>query len=189
MSEGLFRVVRVRRSLRRRTLVILVTAGLLLILLFATNALLRPGCSVLPVSLPSSYYSAAPADPEQVCQALGHPLPEPRYLPLGLHRSRILLLVADPAFAGSQPAANVSYAIDSRTVLALAVRTGAFPTGNQPNTTVDGLPAQVDQTTLANGSPDVSYLWSRGGLLLSLHINLVSGITRDEADQIAASIR
>jgi len=168
--------------------VILGMAGLLLILLVATNAMLRPGCSLLPVSLPSSSYSAAPADPAQVCQALGHPLAEPRYLPLGLHRSGIFLFVADPAIA-SQPAANVSYAIDSRNIMALALRVGAFPTGNQPNTTVDGLPAQVEQRTLADGSPDVSYLWSRGGLLLSLHINLVSGITREVADQIAASIR
>ena len=189
MSEGSLPPERRAKSPRRRTVMVLATAGLLLILLLATNAVVRPGCSLLPVSLPSSYYSAAPADPAQVCQALGHPLPEPRYLPVGLHRSRILLVVADPTFAGTQPAANVNYAIDSRTVMALAVRRGAFPTGNQQTTTVDGLPAEVHRATLADGSPDVSYLWSRDGLLLSLHINLVSGMTRDEADRVAASIR
>ena len=188
MSEGVFRLAPGLRSLRRRTVVIVVMAGLLLILPVTTYAIVRPGCSLLPVSLPSSSYSEAPADPAQVCQALGHPLAEPQYLPLGLHRSGIVLFVADPAIA-SQAAANVSYAIDSRNVMALALRVGAFPTGNQPNTTVDGLPAQVEQRTLADGSPEGSYLWYRGGLMLSLHINQVSGLTTEGADHITASIR
>lgn len=153
------------------------------------HAALRPGCSLLPVALPPPADYAVPSDPAQVCAALGRPMPEPHFLPLGLHRSGIGLHVADLPVPVVRVSVNVSYAMNSRNVMLLGAMPGAFPAGNQPNTTVDGHPAQVNERAIHDGTTDVAYLWSRDGLLLTLHVNLVGGLTRELADRMAASVQ
>jgi hypothetical protein len=87
---------------------------------------------------------------------------------------------------------TVSYAKNGRYVGLLdVVRGNGIPTGNigEINNNVGGAPAIVRQVHLASlNTDDMQYLWSRDGLLLSLHVQLVDGITREAADAMAASV-
>jgi hypothetical protein len=159
---------------------------------FGANAVFRPGCSLLPVTLPSEDNVAQLATPEQVCAVLGRPLPHAATLPRGA--------VARVAMDGPPPfgfaccrMVHVSYAMHGRNFARLTVhRQAAIPVGNvgQINATLAGAPAIIEQRRLpTTEDDDVSYLWARDGLLLGLHVRLADGITREAADAMAASIR
>lgn len=175
-----------------------VGAGLLalavgLAIVFALNAILRPGCSLLPVALPDDDPNGSfhPASPEQACAALGRPVPVATMLPDGVER-RGLAIAGAPLLRGPRDV-TVSYSKSGRGVALLRViRADGIPTGNlgDINGTVAGAPAIVRQTRLVSvDADDVLYLWSRDGLLLTLHVRLEPGIAREAADAMAASIR
>ena len=94
---------------------------------------------------------------------------------------------------GAQRIVTVSFAKDGRNIVLLQVMKGnEIPPGNvtEVNSTLAGVPAIVQQVHLSSiDADDVHYLWVRDGLLLSLHVQLAPGITRQSADAMAASTR
>jgi hypothetical protein len=160
------------------------------------NAVARPGCSLLPVELPTNPDRSSPGTPTQACAALGRPMPEVRYLPLGLRESE-LGIDGPPPFGDVPRQVQVSYAIGSVPLALLGSQRGSqIPPGNaaEVNGSVNGSPAIIDEHTYpAQGSaPQVTmvfYLWTHGGLLHSLRVRLDQGITREMADRMAASVR
>jgi hypothetical protein len=161
-------------------------------LAFSVNAVLRPGCSLLPVTLPDTEYTSQPASLEQACAALGRPLPRPDTLPIGARLAGIA--IAGPPFALECCwEIRVAYSINGRNFASLNVRRqAAIPEGNvgQVNAILAGVPAVIQQTRPPTlDSDDVSYLWARDGLLCGLHVRLADGVTREIADAMAESIR
>lgn len=179
--------------IRRRAITgALLVFAVVVVGLIAANAVLRPGCSLLPVALPDDPSGAnTPATPEQSCAALGRPLPQAGALPPSVERGRVFVNSA-PSFGGPR-FVTVSYTRDGEGVALLqVVRGNAIPVGNagEVNGAVSGAPAVINQRPLPQAAADdVSYLWSRDGLLFTLHVRLAPGITREAADAMAASIR
>jgi len=174
------------RSVARILLVAAVAAAVV----FAANALLRPGCSLFPVALPDDPSGRQSATLEQVCAALGRPLPQATILPDGVERSALLFVSAPPSNAPRF--VTVSYAKTGRGVALLNIIRGGIASGNvgEINGTVAGVPAIITQSRpSATDFDDVAYLWARDGLLFTLHVGLAPGITREAADAMAASIR
>lgn len=176
-----------RRTVMVTLLFLLVVAGT-----FGANAVLRPGCSLLPVAVPDDASDQSqPVTSEQACAALGQPRPRPAALPDGVRETWISLDSGGPAHVPRN--VTVGYAKNGRGVGVLTVMKGnTIPPGNtgEINSTVAGAPAIVRQVHLASvNTNDMQYLWSRDGLLLSLHVQLVEGITREAADAMAGSIR
>lgn len=124
------------------------------------------------------------ADAQNVADAIGRPLPEPRFRPLGLYRSA---LTVDPAGVPVPRAVQASYAIAGKNVMLLVVRAGTITAPGVPQQIGD-VSAIVSTKTLDDGSTDVAYTWSRNGLAYAVHINLSRGLNRDLADQVVASI-
>lgn len=177
---------------RRAVTATLALLALVLAGTFAANALVRPGCSLLPVSVlddPSGQSHAVTS--EQACAALGRPLPRPAALPDGVHETWSSVSTGGPP--NIPRLVTVSYVKTGRGVgLLTVVKGNTIPTGNtgEINSTVAGAAAIVRQVHLASvDTDDTQYLWSRDGLLLSLHVQLVEGITREAADAMAASVR
>jgi hypothetical protein len=184
--------MRTLRLQRRAAATVLVAALAVLAIGWTANALLRPGCSLLPVSIPddpSSQNHAASS--EEACAVLGRPLPHATVLPDGVRESWMSISYGAPA--GIPRMVSVAYAKDGRNILLLTVHKGnEIPPGNlsEVNSTVAGVPAIVQQVHLPSiDADDVHYLWVRDGLLLSLHVQLAPGISRQAADAMAASIR
>ena len=161
-------------------------------LVFTVNAALRPGCSLLPVTLPDTESTSQPATLEQACAALGRPLPRPGALPDGARMAGIGI-DGPPTGIECCRSVLVSYQLNGRNFALLNVqRQDAIPAANagEINATLAGVPAVIQQTRRATlEADDVSYLWARNGLLYSLHIALTDGVTREMADAMAASIR
>ena len=159
---------------------------------YTTNAMLRPGCSLLPVALPNDASGVSqPATVEQACAALGRSLPQAMLLPNGVQKSA--LTIDGAVIPGMPRRVAVGYAKEGHGVALLGiVRQDAIPVGNvaEINSTVAGVPAVVKQVRIQSAdADDVSYLWARDGLLFTLHIGLGGGITREAADAMASSIR
>ena len=175
----------------RSVLTILVAAAVIVAVVVASNALLRPGCSLLPVALPNDPSgSSQPATVEQACAALGRPLPQAMILPDGVERTALLFVSAPPS--NLPRFVTVSYAKRGRGVALLNIVRGDIPQGNvgEINGTVAGVRAIITQSRPSTTDvDDVAYLWSRDGLLFALHVGLALGITREAADAMAASIR
>lgn len=172
-------------------LVLLVAATAALV--FSVNAVLRPGCSLLPVTLSDTEeYQPQPATLEQVCAALGRPLPHPGTLPDGARRSGVGIDSA-PLSLECCRVVHVSYELHGRTFAMMTIhRQDALPVGNagEVNAMLAGVPAIIQQRRPPTLDADnVSYLWARDGLLYGLHVALRDGITREAADAMAASIR
>jgi hypothetical protein len=176
------------------------TVALLVLLLSAAvglalgvNAVVRPGCSLLPVTLSDKEFVAQPATLEQACAVLGRPLPRPGVLPEGARMAGIGIDGPPPAGMGCCRSVNVGYSKSGRNFALLNVhRQDAIPVGNagEINAMLAGVPAVIRQTRPpALDADDVSYLWARDGLLYSLHVLLTDGVTRETADAMAASIR
>ena len=156
------------------------------------NAVLRPGCSLLPVAVPDEPNGRSErVTSEQACAALGRPLPRPATLPDGVSES--WSSVATGAPPNIPRMVTVAYTKSGRGVgILTVVRGSGIPAANagEINATVAGVPAIVRQVHLASvGTDDMQYVWSRDGLFIVLHLQLVDGITRDAADAMAASIR
>lgn len=162
-------------------------------LAFGVNAVIRPGCSLLPVTLSDTEFMAQPATLEQACAVLGRPLPRPGVLPDGARMSGIGIDGPPPAGMQCCRSVNVGYSKNGRNFALLKIhRHPAIPVGNAGdiNATLAGAPAVIRQTRPPTlDADDVSYLWARDGLLYSLHVLLTDGITREGADAMAASIR
>ena len=160
---------------------------------FATNAVLRPGCSLLPVTLSEEQNKSQPATLEQACAVLGRPLPQPGTLPSGARIAGIGIDGPPPAGVDCCRMVLVSYSTGGRNFALLTVRRqDAIPVGNtgEIKSTLAGVPAVINQRRIPTlGADDVSYLWARDGLLYELHVMLTDGITREAADAMAASIR
>jgi hypothetical protein len=161
-------------------------------LVFGVNAVVRPGCSLLPVRLSNEAFESKPATLEQACAVLGRPLPRPGTLPDGARMAKIGI-DAPPMDLQCCRSVLVSYQMNGRNFALLNVlRHEAIPAANagEINATVAGVPAVVQQTRRATlDADDDSYLWARDGLLYGLHVALTDGITRETADAMAASIR
>jgi len=172
-------------------LAILVSAAT--VLGFSANAVLRPGCSLLPVALPADEFVAQPATLEQACAVLGRPLPRPVTLPPGARMAQLGIDGPPPANLTCCRMVRVSYSVNGQNFALLAIhRQDAIPGGNvaEINATLAGVPAVIQQSRRQTlDSDDVSYLWARDGLLYGLHVLLTDGITRELADAMAASIR
>jgi len=160
---------------------------------FGANAVLRPGCSLLPVALSTEEDVSQPATLEQACAVLGRPLPQPGMLPTGARMTQIGIDGPPPAGLECCRLVHVAYQANGRNFAMLNIhRQDAIPVGNagQVNAVLAGVPAVIQQTRLPTlDADDVSYLWARDGLLYQLHVLLADGITRETADAMAASIR
>ena len=182
----------VRSPLRQRRAIAGVLTVLVLVLAaFTANAVLRPGCSLLLISVPDDAGGSSAASPEQACAVLGRPLPRTAVLPDGLRESWMSINGGGPV--GVQRIVTVAFAKDGRNIVLLQVMKGnEIPPGNvnEVNSAVAGMPAIVQQVHLSSiDADDVHYLWVRDGLLLSLHVQLAPGVTRQSADAMAASTR
>src|ERR1700687_5366161 len=182
----------VRSPLRhRRAIAAVLTVLVLVLAAFTANAVIRPGCSLLPISISDDARGSSPASPEQACAVLGRPRPRATVLPDGVHESGMSISGGGPV--GAQRIVTVSFAKDGRNIVLLQVMKGnEIPPGNvtEVNSTLAGMPAIVQQVHLSSiDADDVHYLWVRDGLLLSLHVQLAPGITRQSADAMAASTR
>lgn len=177
---------------KRRVIIGATFAAVLVAGIFLANGVLRPGCSLLPVSPPQDPSGrSVPATREQVCAALGRPLPEAKVLPDRVQTTG--------AFIGGPPVGllmvSVGYTQDGHGVGVLNIShqpTNAIPEGNmgEINGTVAGVPAII--TVARSGSQDadrVDYLWVRDGLEFVLHMQLAPGITREAVDAMVASIQ
>jgi hypothetical protein len=180
-------------GLVRNVAVLVVLVSTAAALAFSVHGVLRPGCSLLPVTLSDEEYTSKPATLEQACAVLGRPLPRPAMLPSGARMAQIGIGGPPPAGLECCRMVHVSYSTNGRNFALLDVhRQDAIPVGNasQVNATLAGVPAVIQQTRLPTlDSEDVSYLWARDGLLYGLHILLTDGIAREDADAMAASIR
>lgn len=177
----------------RTTALLVVLVGVAATLPFAANAVLRPGCSLLPVALSDERYVSRPATLEQACAVLGRPLPQPRVMPAGARMAAIGIDGPPPDGMDWQRPVHVSYSTNGRNFALLDIQRGdAIPVGNvgEINATLAGVPAIIRQQRRPTlDADDVLYLWARDGLLHVLHVRLTDGITREAADEMAASIR
>lgn len=119
---------------------------------------------------------------------LGSSVPEPKYLPLGLGRSGIGI---DPPDKPTPRIVHISYAIAGVNVALLNVmRAEIRPLlSDVSQTVVDGTTFLVEERALPDGTVLVGYSWNRNGLGHSLQLKLQAGLTRSEAERIAASVR
>jgi hypothetical protein len=170
----------------RRIFVPLLVAEIAVGLVLTANELVRPGCSLLPVTLPDAG-DIYPASPEQACAVLGRPLPNATVLPAGMRRADIGIV--GPPLPGFPCCwtVQVSHAIGAGNVAYMKVRKqDAIPPDQAPyiNATLAGVPAVISANVIV-----VSYLWARDRLLIDLQVFLRDGVTREDADEFAASIR
>jgi hypothetical protein len=179
--------------LLRNVVLLAITASATVALAFGVNAVVRPGCSLLPVTLSGEEYRSREATPEQACAVLGRPLPRPGTLPTGARMAQIGIDGPPPSGFDCCRMVLVSYSTSGRNFALLTVhRQDAIPAANvgQINATLAGVPAVIEQRRLATlDADDVSYVWARDGLLYNMHVMLTDGITREVADAMAASIR
>lgn len=128
----------------------------------------------------------------EAAAVLGVPVPRPTFLPLGLTRSAITLDEKDNSVGLTQSDRKVrqSFAIGGRYVALLTVFRATLGTSLDKTTTVQlgKFQAQLFTKTLADGSENLSYRWQQGTLAMFMDINLVSGLTREIADRIVASV-
>jgi hypothetical protein len=180
-------------GLLRNVALLGITASATVAMAFGVNAVVRPGCSLLPVTLSNEEHSSQPATAEQACAVLGRPLPRPGTLPTGARMAQIGIDGPPPSGSDCCRMVLVSYSTSGRNFALLTVHRGdAIPAGNvgQINATLAGVPAVIEQRRRPTlDADDVSYVWARDGLLYGLHIMLTDGITREAADAMAASVR
>lgn len=120
---------------------------------------------------------------------LSHPLPQVRDTASGLQRVQLTIDQPPPPGVTSFRAVHQSYAKDGRKMARLDVWRGAVQSSEGTPVKLDGRDVRVAARTIPDGTTDVSFLWQSDGLVHQLHINLVNGIDRNDADRIAASVR
>ena len=182
--------IRILRALIAASIVAFVLAGA-----FGAYELVRPGCSLFPVALPMNdpnSGAAAGVGRAEVCAFLGRPMPHITMLPAGVREDGISYTAPPGVARGGL--VTVSYVRGHTGVALLEIlRQNGIPVGNQSeiNGTIQGAPAIVTEPySLPPGVPAVmSYLWSRDGLLYTLHVRLDDEIDRSAADAMAESVR
>lgn len=176
-------------------LVAVAVAAMVAAMAFGAYEIARPGCSPLPVAVPTddpNSGAAATVDSAVVCAVLGRPMPQVTALPPGVHEGGIFYSAPPGVARGFL--VTVTYTQGQRGVAELVILRGdAIPIGNQGevNGSVQGQPAIVTQPySVPPGLPAVmSYMWSRDGLLYVLHVRIDDGIDRAAADAMAESVR
>lgn len=132
---------------------------------------------------------AQAVDEALASRILGQSLPRPGLAPFSLSRSE---LTADPPTQGGMPRmVRQAFAINNTNVALLTVFRGTFDPAagtSGPVINLNGRTVGVSSRQIPDGSVAVGYVWSAHGLVYNFHINLVHGITRQIADQLAASI-
>ena len=179
----------------RRRLVLALVAELLIGVvagLVAANAVMRPGCSLLPVAVPPDNPSGlnVPISAEQACAILGRSVHVP-VLPSGVRIVAVSASAGQPF--GAPRMVRMTFAKGERNVATLDLASTRdvriffhFPVTER----VDGAPADIEVThVVAAHYDDVGYHWMRDEILYTLHVALVDGITRQDADAMAASAR
>jgi hypothetical protein len=123
---------------------------------------------------------------------LGQSLPRPGLSSFVLTRSE---LTADPPSVGGVSAmprlVRQAFAVNKVNVALLTVFRGTFnPTTGTAGTVLNlnGRDVGVSSTQIPDGTLAIGYVWSAHGLVYNFHVNLNYGISRDIADQLAASI-
>ena len=115
---------------------------------------------------------------------------EARTLPAGVARGEIG--IDGPGPNGCCRMVHLSYLTGGRGVAVIDMGPGDIPTSNKGsvNGTVNGAPAIVTQQKAPSSSGDiVSYVWSRDGVFLVLHVQLDGAVSREAADRMADSVR
>lgn len=84
-----------------------------------------------------------------------------------------------------------SYARGGRDIARLTVWRGNLgqADADKVSTDIGGRTVWVGTRVIVDGSTDVSYAWESDGLGFVLHVNLAEGLSRSDADRIAASVR
>lgn len=117
--------------------------------------------------------------------ALGAPVPEVRYLPVGFS----LRGVGIDAAASPHRAAHLAYGTQTKNRILLTVSRGTLTAlDSQEQLVFDGASVAVSTKSLDDGTYDVSYAWNQGPFAIVLHVNLSNDVTRAVADRIAASV-
>src|SRR5687767_15100050 len=116
---------------------------------FGANAVLRPGCSLLPVSLSTEEYASQPGTLEQACAVLGRPLPRAGTLPDGARMAGIGIDGPPPMGLECCRFVRVAYQINGRNFALMDVhKQDGIPArnGGEINATLAGGPAVIRQT-------------------------------------------
>lgn len=132
---------------------------------------------------------AADADEQAAATVLQHPLPQVRDSASGLRRSALTIAAPPP---GKVPRmVHQSYSRSGRDVARLTVWRGNLgqTDADKVSTPLGDRTMWVGTRVIIDGSTDVSYAWESDGLAFVLHVNLAEGLSRSDADRIAASVR
>lgn len=130
---------------------------------------------------------AQQADDATAEAVLHHSLPQIRDVESGLRRSA--LSISESVGAGIPRLVHQSYALGRRNVALLTVARSNLGQTDGEQVLLGGHTTYLANRTIADGTTDVSYLWEFDGLSHTLHIDLVGGVSRADADRIAASVR
>lgn len=153
------------------------------------NAALRPGCSLLPVSVPAED-RAMPLTYAQACAVLGQPVPLPRELPAGY---RVIDLTGGAArelapglWTSGQ--VHVAYGRDQVRMTITYARGRSAPPDAAAVVRLGPHGVQVGEARLPDGTLDRSYIFERGAVLITAHIAIEADVTADVADRVIASV-
>lgn len=109
-------------------------------------------------------------------------------IPQVRHSSLTPSVIAIDTPAVANRAVHLSYAHNGRKVALLTINRGTLAPFGSP-VFIGPKPGYAEAATIHDGTTDVAYGWNSDGLTLVLHVNLVDGIDRKLADEIAASVR
>lgn len=172
-------------QLGRRTVPGVIVAVILLVGVGATAATL-----IMRASQPTEQANVAQQSTDAEAEAvLQHSLPQIRDLSAGLTRSKLTISAPPP---GNLPRlVDVFYSLAGRNYVQLTVWRGGVGTtdATETTTTLGGHVTYVLQHVVGDGTTDVAYTWEFDGLGHILHVRLVGGLSRADADRIAASVR
>jgi hypothetical protein len=118
---------------------------------------------------------------------LSHSLPKIRDLTGGLFRSALTISEAPPQNVPRH--INQSWAIGGRNLALLTVWRGTTGHADGSQTILGGHVTYVASRAIFDGTTDVSYAWDYDGLAHILHVNLGHGLSREDADRIAGSVK
>lgn len=127
-----------------------------------------------------------PVDDAGAQAILHHPMPQ--ITDPALHRTQ--LMVAPPLPNGVRGHRNVYavYVLGRYPLTRLEVWEGGFGQADGVLTQVQGQPMYVESHLASDQSTIVDYIWELDGLSRLLTVDLLGGLTRADADRIAASV-
>lgn len=154
--------------------------------LLAVALLLGAGRSIARGPAPPGFEPVDDADAQAI---LHHPMPQIKDASL----QRTQLMAAPPLPSGIRGHRNI-YAVyvlgrSSVAVARLEVWEGGFGQADGVPTQVRGQAMYVESHLASDRSTIVDYIWGSDGLSRLLTIDLLGGLTRADADRIAASVR